>query len=107
MPLLLTVGATLTIDGKQAITAAGGRAVMLHSDTTPAPSGGRVRLRLDYQDPLSGWVFRRTWDTDPGGSITFTPPAVGLWRVRASFYGTRASSPSGSREVTIRVTSVA
>ena len=80
-----------------------GESVALQTATTPAPAGGRVGLRLDYDDPLSGWVFRKLWFVAPGGSVTFTPPAVGLWRVTASFYGTRSASPSHSKTVQIDV----
>ena len=97
---------TLGADGNRALTVPLGSSVLLQTETTPVPQGGRVRLRLDYDDPLSGWVFRRAWDVAPGGSVSFTAPAVGRWRVRAAFFGTRGSSPSASRDVTIRVLSV-
>jgi hypothetical protein len=80
-----------------------GDSVALQTATAPTPAGGRVGLRLDYEDPLSGWVFRKLWFVAPGGSVTFTPPAVGLWRVTASFYGTRSASPSHSKTVQIDV----
>jgi hypothetical protein len=80
-----------------------GEPVALQTATTPAPGGGRVGLRLDYDDPLAGWVFRKLWFVAAGGSVTFTPPAVGLWRVTASFYGTRHASPSHSKTIEINV----
>jgi hypothetical protein len=80
-----------------------GESVTLQTKTTPAPGGGRVGLRLDYDDPLAGWVFRKLWFVAPGGKLTFTPPTVGLWRVSASFYGTRGASPSHSKTIEIDV----
>jgi Tol biopolymer transport system component len=80
-----------------------GDSVALQTATAPAPAGGRVGLRLDYDDPLSGWVFRKLWFVAPGGGVTFTPPTVGLWRVTASFYGTRNASPSHSKTVEVDV----
>ena len=98
---------TMTADGKPTVTVPVGRPVVLQTETSPAPSGGKVRLGLEYQDPLAGWVFRRSWTVAPGSSITFAPPAVGAWRVRASFFGTRGSSPSKSQLVTAIATTTA
>jgi hypothetical protein len=97
---------TLTVGSARSMTVLVGQPVVLQSATTPAPpSAGRVGLRLDYDDPLSGWVFRRLWVVAPQGTVTFTPLAVGTWRVVASFYGTRGSSPSRSESVTLNVKS--
>ena len=79
---------------------------MLQPVTTPAPNGGRVFLQLEYQDPLAGWVYRKTWTTTPGSSVTFVPPAVGTWRVRASYSGTDSYGPSRSELTTIHATAV-
>jgi TolB protein len=100
----LVTKTTLTADGKAKVIVPVGRSVVLQTATAPAPSGGNVRLALEYQDPLAGWVFRRSWDVAPGSSVTFAPPWVGAWRVRASFFGTRGSSPSQSQLVTVVAT---
>jgi WD40-like Beta Propeller Repeat len=100
----LVTKTTLTADGKPTGTVPVGRSVVLHTATSPAPSGGTVRLDLEYQDPLAGWVFRRSWTAAPGSSVTFAPSSVGAWRVRASFFGTRGSSPSRSQLVTVVAT---
>jgi TolB protein len=92
-------------NGKRSVTVRLGQSVALDTTTAPAPGGGTTRLRLDYDDPLSGWVFRHVWKVVPGSGVAFTPPAVGLWRITASFSGTRDSSPSGSRVVLVRVLS--
>jgi dipeptidyl aminopeptidase/acylaminoacyl peptidase len=96
---------TLKIGTAKSVTIPLGQPVVLQSATTPAPAGGHVALRLDYEDPLAGWVFRQLWTVAPQGSVTFTPPAVGVWRVDAGFSGTRTSSPSRSDYVTINVRS--
>jgi WD40 repeat protein len=90
---------TLTADGKARVTVPVGDTVVLRTETTPTPGGGTARLVLEYQDPLAGWVYRQSWDVIPGSSVRFTPPAVGAWRVRATFFGTRGFSPSASRLV--------
>jgi dipeptidyl aminopeptidase/acylaminoacyl peptidase len=100
----LVTKTTLTADGKAKVTVPVGQPVVLQTKTTPAPGGGTVRLVLEYQDPLAGWVYRRSWDVSPGSSVQFAPPAVGAWRVRASFFGTRGSSPSTAHLVSIVAT---
>ena len=100
----LVTKTTLTADGKPTVTVPVGRSVVLQTATSPAPAGGNVRLELEYQDPLAGWVFRRSWTVAPGSSVTFAPPSVGTWRVRASFFGTRGSSPSQSQLVVVVAT---
>ena len=95
---------TLTADGKARITVPVGDTVLLQTETTPAPGGGTTRLVLEYQDPLAGWIYRQSWDVSPGSNVQFTPPAIGAWRVRATFFGTRASSPSASHLVYVDAT---
>jgi Tol biopolymer transport system component len=96
---------TLKVGTSSSVTIPLGQSVVLQSATTPPPDGGHVVLRLDYEDPLAGWVFRQLWTVGPQGSVTFTPPAVGVWRVAASFSGTRTASPSHSEYVTVDVRS--
>jgi len=95
---------TLTADGKARVTVPVGDTVVLRTETTPAPGGGTARVVLEYQDPLAGWVYRESWDVSPGSSVQFTPRAVGAWRVRATFFGTRGSSPSASHLVYVDAT---
>jgi Tol biopolymer transport system component len=92
---------TLTADRRRKLSVPVGTAVELATSTSPSPGGGRVMLRLDYLDPRSGWVFRQSWTAVPGGTLSFVPPHIGTWRVRASFFGTLTSSPSRSDGVTI------
>jgi hypothetical protein len=65
-----------------------GAAVTIAASTAPAPDGGVVTVQIDRFDPLGGWVFSRIMKLRaPGGSITWAPPALGRWRVRASYDG--------------------
>jgi chloride channel protein, CIC family len=51
-------------------------------------------------------VFRRAWDIAPNTLVTFTPQAVGRWRLRATFNGTDISAPSRSNYRELDVASV-
>jgi dipeptidyl aminopeptidase/acylaminoacyl peptidase len=95
---------TITVGTARKVTIPVGQSVVLKTATTPAPAGGQVAIRLDYEDPLAGWVFRKLWQVAPEASVTFTPPSVGTWRVIASFRGTRFSNPSRAEYTTIVVT---
>jgi hypothetical protein len=101
--LVRTITATrLTFEG----TAAPGRAVSLVATVAPAASG-RVIVRVERFDPLMGWVFYRRAQLRLAGTgsatISFVPPTIGRWRARASYLGTRTSSPSESGFTTIVV----
>ena len=96
---------SLTGDSGRSATVPVGQSVTLQTETTPHPAGGRVRIRADYQDPRAGWVFRQAWTVAPGGSVRFAPPAVGVWRVAASYFGTSSAAPSRSGYVTINAVS--
>ena len=81
--------------------------VALSSYTTPYPEGGITRIEGDYFDiARQRWVFRRAWDIAPNTSVTFTPQAVGRWRLRATFNGTDVSAPSRSDYRELDVASV-
>jgi len=71
---------------------------------SPQPSGGRVRFEIDRFDPLDGWqFFRMITLSRAGGSLSWTPPAPGRWRARASYLGTVEFSPSRSGYATVLV----
>jgi hypothetical protein len=76
-------------------TIAPGTAVTLRPNVANA-SGGTVDIQIDRFDPLTGWHFNRLLRVPAGGSITWTPPAEGRWRLRATYRGTIAASPSRS-----------
>jgi hypothetical protein len=63
---------------------------------SPAASGP-VTVEIERFDPVFGWQFYRQASAfASGGSATvpFTPPAVGRWRAKASYGGSRTASPS-------------
>lgn len=70
--------------------------VVLRPAVDPAPTGGTIELQIDRFDTLSGWQFTRMIRLHVGGSLAWTPPSAGLWRIRARFLGTGGSSPSRS-----------
>jgi hypothetical protein len=59
-------------------------------------AGGTVQIQIDRFDPLTGWHFNRLLRVAAGGSTTWTPPAEGRWRLRATYKGTVDASPSRS-----------
>jgi hypothetical protein len=69
---------------------------VLLQPTVSAVTGGRVEIQIDRFDPLTGWHFNRMLRLPAGGTISWTPPAEGRWRLRAAFTGTVAASPSRS-----------
>jgi len=72
--------------------------------TNPTADGGTIELQIDRFDPLTGWQFNRLVRlSGRGGTYSWTPPAAGRWRARASFLGTLAYSPSRSGYVFVRV----
>jgi hypothetical protein len=72
--------------------------------TTPRPDIGRVKLQIDRFDPLGGWQFMKIVDMPAGSSsMSWTPPALGRWRARATFTGTLTFSPSRSGYVQLLV----
>jgi hypothetical protein len=81
-----------------------GTAVTFTVGTSPAPEGGVLELEIDRFDPLTGWQFSRLIRVSVrGGSVSWTPPALGRWRARARFLGTLAFSPSESAYVAVLV----
>ncbi len=83
-----------------------GTSVLIDVAVSFSPQGV-VRLELDRFDPLSGWHFYRLLRLRLGGNgragISWRPPAIGHWRARASFSGTRTASPSRSGTAAIVV----
>jgi hypothetical protein len=74
-----------------------GTGVTLTIVTTPRPDTGRVKLQIDRFDPLGGWQFYKIVNVAAGSTtLSWTPPALGRWRVRATFTGTLTFSPSRS-----------
>lgn len=107
--LIREITSTLAlVDGFEEATSELGRAVALTAQVTPSAAvGGHVRFRIDRFDPIEGWQFSRMLAARVGSggsaSVSWRPPTVGRWRVRAFYLGTRAAAPSASRHVTMRV----
>jgi hypothetical protein len=97
----------LKVSGSRRAKAAAGQSVRLEARTAPAPGGGVVRVQINRFDPLEGWQFFRLLHVrvGPGGiaAVGWTPPSVGHWELRATYRGTRASSPSRSNVVRLLV----
>jgi hypothetical protein len=73
-----------------------GRTVPLEIRVAPAASGP-VTVEVQRFDPVFGWQFYREIEaqaSEGAASIPFTPPAVGDWRARAAYAGSRVASPS-------------
>jgi hypothetical protein len=97
---LLERGLTTTavlVNGSRSAAVSPGASVAIGVEVSFSPVG-TVRLEIDRFDPLSGWHFYRLYRLRLGGNgrtgISWRPPAIGHWRVRASFGGTRTESPS-------------
>ena len=89
----------LLIEGASTTTVGLGTAVQLSAQVSPsAATGGLVRLRIDRFDPIEGWQFFRLLGARVGSgglaTVSWSPPTVGRWRIRANFIGTNAASPS-------------
>jgi hypothetical protein len=97
----------LLVNGATLATIPPDTGVTLATVTTPYPQGGITRIEGDYFDiARQSWVFRRAWDVAPNTGVTFTPRAVGRWRLRATFNGTDVSAPSRSDYRELDVASV-
>jgi hypothetical protein len=71
----------------------------LEAHVLPTPSGGRVRMQIDFFDPIEGWQFHRRFlvpVVNGTARLAWTPPRAGRWRAHALFLGTRTSAPSES-----------
>jgi hypothetical protein len=88
---------TVLANGLRSARVAPGASVAITVAVAFSPAG-TVRLELDRFDPLSGWHFYRLYRLHLGANgrvgLSWRPPAIGHWRVRASFGGTRTASPS-------------
>jgi hypothetical protein len=76
--------------------AAPGEGLGIDIKVSPAASGPVV-VEIERFDPVFGWQFYRqetAYVGDGAASIPFTPPAVGQWRAKATYKGSRTSSPS-------------
>ncbi len=73
-----------------------GAAVGIEVRVTPAESGPASVL-IERFDPVFGWQFYREAHAAVSGglaTVPFTPPAVGMWRAKATYEGSTTASPS-------------
>ncbi len=73
-----------------------GQALDIDVKVTPAESGP-VSVVIERFDPVFGWQFYRKVSALVSGglaSIPFAPAAVGSWRAKANYEGSRTASPS-------------
>jgi hypothetical protein len=90
----------VTVAGSHDATISPGSAATLSATVSSGQSGGYAEVQVDRLDPLTGWEFLRLYRLPVSGgsaSVSWRPPAVGHYRVRATFLGTRTESPSRSR----------
>ena len=97
---------SISVDGRKNASVPPGRAVRIAVGVNPGVAGP-VRIVVERFDPLSGWQYSTRFDVRSSGSggagVTWRPPSVGRFRVRAAFRGTRGSSPSVTRYAKVRV----
>jgi hypothetical protein len=95
-----------TFDGRNHKRVQPGEGVMLTGHVRPR-TRGPVAIRVERFDPVAGWQFFRTYrrrtGSDGKARVPFQPPAVGRWRARTEFLGTRGASPSDSGFANLRV----
>jgi hypothetical protein len=96
------------VAGSRLVTLPPGQTANVEVRVTPG-SAGRVHVRIDRFLPLDGWVFSRlvSLQTSADGVARFSwrPPALGRWRLRAFFRGSRVASPSSSAYLIVNVRS--
>ncbi len=94
------------VDGQRVAKVARGSSVAIGVAVDFSPAG-KIRLQLDRFDPLTGWHFYRLYrlrlHANGRTGRSWRPPAIGRWRVRASFRGTRTASPSAGGSALIVV----
>lgn len=86
------------VNGERSTAVSPGRTVTLAVDVEPNVDGGRATLLVQRFDPLAGWLFHarhRPVVRNGRAAVAFRPAAVGRWRVRGSYDGTRLAAPSG------------
>ncbi len=77
-------------------TTSSGSAVGIHVKVSPSASGP-VTVEIERFDPVFGWQFYRQANAVVRGgtaSVPFVAPAIGRWRAKATFAGSRTFSPS-------------
>lgn len=97
--------ATISANGKKRTSVAPGQSVRVHVAVKPSASGP-VHVVIERFDPLFGWQFSRAYNLHAsagGASVSWRPPSVGRYRIKAAFRGTRRASPSVTGYAKVRV----
>jgi hypothetical protein len=79
-------------------TARPGQGLGIHVKVSPT-AAGPVTVQIERFDPVFGWQFYRQESAFARAGtalVPFTPPAVGRWRARAEYGGSRTASPSAA-----------
>ena len=95
----------VTIDGERSAKSSPGETVRVGVAVRPGVAGP-VTVDIERFDPLEGWQFssrRKLRAVGGNAAFAFTPPAVGRWRVIATYDGTRRASPSGPARASLLV----
>jgi hypothetical protein len=97
---------SVSVEGQKQATVPPGTTTTIGVNVAPGEPGP-VKIRIERFDPVFGWQFYRASRVraDSGGdaALAFRPPSVGRFRMRASYLGTRAASPSQSGYAELRV----
>lgn len=94
-----------TFGGRRRAHVSPGRTVALGVRLSPALAGPAT-VRLERFDPNFGWLFERRYKVrvrNGRATIGFRTRAVGRYRARADFAGTRVAAPSASGFATVLV----
>jgi hypothetical protein len=98
---------TADVDGRPKIHVLRGQAVDLGVTVRPGGGGGgEAQFTIQHFDPFQGWLpyRQRQVEVKAGqGSLHWTPPTLGRWRVQADYLGTRDFAPSESQYVHVLV----
>ena len=77
-------------------TVAPGQGLNIDVQVSPAASGP-LTVEIERFDPVFGWQFYRqvsAFVSEGAASVPFVPPAVGRWRAKATYAGSKLFSPS-------------
>jgi hypothetical protein len=86
--------AKITFNGSRRAVVGPGASAELAITTNPSVPGPKT-FDVERFDPLDGWQFFRRFSTG-GGAVSFHPPAVGKYRARGAYKGTRTAAPANT-----------
>jgi hypothetical protein len=86
--------AKITFNGQRRSVISPGASAQLAITVNPSVGGPKV-FDVERFDPIDGWQFFRRFHTS-GGAVSFHPPAVGKYRARGAYRGTREAAPANT-----------